>query len=106
MAALASLDNAPGDAVPAVVPIRRTWNGEAAVIPVPSGYQFQPIDAREVAARLVELALGEPAGLVAEIGWPQVLGMGELIRIYLRAARRSRTAERQRQGLRQQSQDL
>ena len=72
------------------------------VIPVPSGYQFQPIDAREVAARLVELALGEPAGLVAEIGWPQVLGMGERIRIYLRAARRSRPAERQRQGLRQQ----
>ena len=60
------------------------------VIPVPSGFRFQPIDAREVAARLVELALGEPAGLVPEIGGPQVLGMGELIRIYLRATHRRR----------------
>jgi uncharacterized protein YbjT (DUF2867 family) len=60
------------------------------VIPVPSGFRFQPIDAREVAARLAELALDEPAGLVPEIGGPQVLGMGELIRIYLRATHRRR----------------
>ena len=60
------------------------------VIPVPSGFRFQPIDAREVAARLAELALDEPAGLVPEIGGPQVLGMGELIRIYLHATHRRR----------------
>ena len=60
------------------------------VIPVPSGFRFQPIDAREVAARLAELALDEPAGLVSEIGGPQVLGMGELIRIYLQATHRHR----------------
>ncbi len=29
------------------------------VIPVPSGFRFQPVDAGEVAARLAELALGE-----------------------------------------------
>ena len=34
------------------------------VIPLPAGFRFQPIDAGEVAARLVELALGTPAGLV------------------------------------------
>ncbi|WP_328663359.1 SDR family oxidoreductase [Streptomyces sp. NBC_00328] len=33
------------------------------VVPVP-GLQFQPVDSREVAARLVELTLGRPAGLV------------------------------------------
>jgi uncharacterized protein YbjT (DUF2867 family) len=60
------------------------------VIPVPSGLRFQPIDAREVATRLAELALDEPAGLVPEIGGPQVLGMGQLIRIYLQAAHRRR----------------
>ena len=60
------------------------------VIPVPSGFRFQPIDAREVAARLAELALDEPAGLVPEIGGPQALGMGELIRIYLQATHRRR----------------
>jgi uncharacterized protein YbjT (DUF2867 family) len=56
------------------------------VIPVPSGFKFQPIDADEVAARLVELALGEPAGLVPEMGGPQVYDMSELVRSYLRAS--------------------
>ena len=32
------------------------------VIPVPAGFRFQPVDTGEVAARLVELALGTPAG--------------------------------------------
>jgi uncharacterized protein YbjT (DUF2867 family) len=60
------------------------------VIPVPSGFQFQPVDAREIAARLRELALGDPAGLVPEFGGPEVLGMGELLRVYLRATHRHR----------------
>ena len=60
------------------------------VIPVPRGFRFQPIDAREVAARLAGSALAEPAGLVPEIGGPQVLGMGELIRIYLQATHQRR----------------
>ncbi|HLY14616.1 MAG TPA: NAD(P)H-binding protein [Candidatus Limnocylindrales bacterium] len=60
------------------------------VLPAPAGLRFQPIDAREVADRLVELALGEPAGLVAEMGGPRVYTMGELIRIYLRATNKRR----------------
>jgi uncharacterized protein YbjT (DUF2867 family) len=60
------------------------------VIPVPSGVRFQPIDAREVGARLAELALGPPAGLVAEVAGPKVYGMAELIRGYLRARRKHR----------------
>jgi uncharacterized protein YbjT (DUF2867 family) len=55
------------------------------VIPVPSGVRFQPIDADEVAARLVELALGKPAGLVPDMAGPRVYGMADLIRGYLRA---------------------
>lgn len=60
------------------------------VIPVPAGFRFQPVDAGEVAARLVELALGTPAGLVPEMAGPRVYGMAELIRGYLRARRKHR----------------
>jgi uncharacterized protein YbjT (DUF2867 family) len=59
------------------------------VIPVP-GVRFQPIDAGEVAARLTELTLAEPAGLVAEMGGPQVYEMADLLRGYLTATHRRR----------------
>jgi uncharacterized protein YbjT (DUF2867 family) len=55
------------------------------VIPVPAGFRFQPIDAGEVADRLVELALGAPAGLVPDMAGPRVYGMSDLVRDYLRA---------------------
>ena len=60
------------------------------VIPVPAGFRFQPIDAGEVAARLVELALGTPAGLVPDMGGPRVYGTAELVRGYLRARGKQR----------------
>lgn len=55
------------------------------IIPVPSGFRFQPIDASEVATRLVELALGAPAGRVPDVAGPQVHGFGDLLRSYLDA---------------------
>jgi len=55
------------------------------VIPVPARVRFQPVDTGEVAARLVELALGAPAGLVPDIAGPQVHTMAGLLREYLRA---------------------
>jgi uncharacterized protein YbjT (DUF2867 family) len=60
------------------------------VIPVPAGFRFQPIDEGEVAARLVELALGTPAGLVPDMGGPRVYGMADLLRAYLRASGKHR----------------
>jgi uncharacterized protein YbjT (DUF2867 family) len=60
------------------------------VVPVPSGFRVQPIDAGEVAARLVELALGTPAGLVPDLAGPKVHGMADLVRVYLRARRKHR----------------
>src|SRR5215207_4846214 len=60
------------------------------VVPVPAGFRFQPVDADEVAARLVELTLGEPAGKVPDMGGPQVYGAAELLRGYLRASKRRR----------------
>jgi uncharacterized protein YbjT (DUF2867 family) len=54
------------------------------VIPVPRT-RFQPIEAAEVADRLVELALGEPCGLVADMAGPQIQELSDLVRTYLRA---------------------
>ncbi len=59
------------------------------VIPVPTA-RFQPVDTSEVAARLVELSLGTPAGLVPDIAGPRVYEMKELVRAYLRATHRRR----------------
>jgi uncharacterized protein YbjT (DUF2867 family) len=60
------------------------------MVPLPAGFRFQPVDADDVAARLVELALAEPAGLVADMGGPRVYGAAELLRGYLRATKRRR----------------
>jgi uncharacterized protein YbjT (DUF2867 family) len=60
------------------------------VVPVPSRSGFQPVETDEVAARLVELALSEPAGLVADMAGPRVYSTADLVRSYLRAAGRRR----------------
>lgn len=55
------------------------------VMPSLSGMRLQPVDSREVAQRLVQLALGEPAGRVPDLSGPKVYPFGELMRSYLRA---------------------
>ncbi|MGW3039507.1 SDR family oxidoreductase [Kitasatospora sp. NPDC001159] len=55
------------------------------VVPVPGGVRWEPVDVREVAARLVELTLDEPAGAVPDLAGPTVYEMGELTRGYLAA---------------------
>ena len=60
------------------------------MIPVPAGFRFQPVDTGEVAARLAELALGAPAGLVPDIAGPHVHTVPDLLRAYLRARRKHR----------------
>jgi uncharacterized protein YbjT (DUF2867 family) len=60
------------------------------VVPVPAGFRVQPVDAGEVAERLVLLALGEPAGRVPDLGGPNVVTAADLIRTYLRLAGRKR----------------
>jgi uncharacterized protein YbjT (DUF2867 family) len=54
------------------------------VVPVPKDLVGQPIDAGEVAARMVELALSEPAGRVADVGGPEVRTVEEVVRSYLK----------------------
>ena len=55
------------------------------VVPVPSGFKIQPVDAAEVADRLTELALGPPSGLVPDLAGPRVYGFAELVRSYAKA---------------------
>ncbi|MFD0899034.1 SDR family oxidoreductase [Actinomadura sediminis] len=60
------------------------------VMPALRGARWQPVDARDVAERLAELALGEPAGMVADLVGPRVYDMTALARDYLRATGKRR----------------
>jgi uncharacterized protein YbjT (DUF2867 family) len=60
------------------------------VAPVPAGFTVQPVDPRDVAARLVELALGEPVGRAPDLAGPQVSNWTDLLRGYLTASHRCR----------------
>lgn len=60
------------------------------VLPVPGGLRLQPVDSREVAARLAELTLGAPSGLVPDLTGPHVYDLAALARPYLRRSGRRR----------------
>jgi uncharacterized protein YbjT (DUF2867 family) len=60
------------------------------IMPIFRGMSFQPVDSGEVADRLTELALGEPAGMVPAIGGPTVYPMDALARGYLAATGRTK----------------
>lgn len=60
------------------------------VLPVPAGVPDQPVEVREVAERLAELAVAGPAGRVPDMGGPEVRTLEDLARAYLRAAGRRR----------------
>ncbi|MCT2587669.1 SDR family oxidoreductase [Actinophytocola gossypii] len=51
---------------------------------LPAGTRFQPVDVRDVAARLIELAAGGPAGRVPDFGGPEVRRLRDLARAYTR----------------------
>jgi uncharacterized protein YbjT (DUF2867 family) len=61
------------------------------VLPVPAGTSVQPIDEREVAARLVALAGADPVGRAPDLGGPEVLPFADLARTWLGARGRRRT---------------
>jgi len=55
---------------------------------VPKDFVFQPVDVTEVADRMAELALGDPAGRVPDMGGPAVRSIEDLARSYLAASGR------------------
>lgn len=60
------------------------------VLMVPRGVSIQPIDVRDVAANLVQLADTGPAGRVPDLGGPQVRTATDLAQTYLQASGRRR----------------
>jgi uncharacterized protein YbjT (DUF2867 family) len=52
---------------------------------VPFGWQFQPVDAGEVAARLVDVVAGPPAGMLPDFGGPEVRDFKSLAEAWLKA---------------------
>ncbi len=60
------------------------------IVPVPKDFKVQAIDVREVADRLVDLALKPPAGRVPDIGGPEVSTWADMIRQYLQASHKRR----------------
>ena len=71
----------------AVQTLQRTSRAGLALVPV---MRTQPVAAREVAERLVELALGAPHGHVPDLGGPREEQLVEMVRAYVKASR-SRT---------------
>jgi uncharacterized protein YbjT (DUF2867 family) len=59
-------------------------------VPAPRGWRFQPVDVREVAARLTAVVAEGPAGLLPDLGGPEVLTVAELARAHLAATGRRR----------------
>jgi uncharacterized protein YbjT (DUF2867 family) len=64
--------------------------GAMPVVPAPGGLRWQPVDSREVAVRLVELAVGHPAGRVADLAGPESQSLADLTRRYLAVRGRRR----------------
>ncbi|MBC7269040.1 MAG: SDR family oxidoreductase [Streptomyces sp.] len=60
------------------------------VLPLPAKVPDQPVEVREVAARLAELATGAPVGRAEDMGGPEVRDLDSLARAYLRATGRRR----------------
>lgn len=66
------------------------WQRWSPVTVTARGIRFQPIDTRDVAARLATLASADPSGHAPDIGGPQTLDMRDMARAYNVASRRRR----------------
>ncbi|WP_133916335.1 SDR family oxidoreductase [Streptomyces sp. NBC_00582] len=60
------------------------------VLVLPAGVSDQPVEVAEVAGRLAELAVGEPAGRVEDMAGPEVRTLESLARAYLTASGKRR----------------
>ncbi|GAB2986013.1 SDR family oxidoreductase [Actinotalea caeni] len=61
-----------------VLPVARAA-ARLPVTPAPRGLRFEPVHRDEVARRLADLALGEPAGRVPDLAGPEVLDLAALV---------------------------
>ena len=59
------------------------------MLAIPFGWQFQPVESREVARRVVDIVLDKPAGMLPDFGGPQVRDFRSIAESWL-AARKER----------------
>ena len=59
------------------------------MLAIPFGWQFQPVESREVARRVVDVVLDKPAGMLPDFGGPQVRDFKSIGESWL-AARKER----------------
>lgn len=57
------------------------------IVAVPFAWQFQPVDTRDVAARVVQIAAGSPAGRQPDFGGPEVRTFASIAQSWLKARR-------------------
>ncbi len=57
---------------------------------IPSRFVFQPVDTSEVARHLVDVAKSGPAGMLSDLGGPEVIDIKTLARTYMTAIGRER----------------
>ncbi|HEX3706204.1 MAG TPA: 3-beta hydroxysteroid dehydrogenase [Mycobacteriales bacterium] len=62
--------------------LERSPGGPVSIVP---RMRSQPIAAREAAAALVDMAVGEPVGMAGDIAGPEVHEMADLVRLVLRS---------------------
>ena len=60
------------------------------LVPVPSGFRFQPVDTRDVAVGVADLAVGNANGIAPDVAGPRIYPADELFRTYLHAAGKRR----------------
>lgn len=57
---------------------------------IPFEWQFQPVDAKKVADRLVQVVLAEPARMLPDFGGPEIRGFKSLAEAWLSARKENR----------------
>ena len=57
---------------------------------IPLAWQFQPVDSREVARRLADVVLEEPAGLLPDFGGPEIHDLKSIAQMWLTARKSNR----------------
>jgi len=60
------------------------------MLAIPFGWQFQPVESREVARRVVDIVLDKPAGMLPDFGGPQVRDFKSIAESWLAARKDSR----------------
>lgn len=60
------------------------------VTAIPFAWKYQPVDAKEVAARLVEVVLDEPRGMLEDFGGPEVRDFKSIAEAWLTARKEDR----------------